>query len=81
MEKNNSENSNIEESENKLGITIIPFKYRKSPILSVIFRSIDLELGKYKLKIETDGENIPKKEFYSNLTDMTLVRKYNFYFF
>ena len=64
---NNSENKNIKMRDNKLGVTIIPFNYRKSPILSIIFRSIDLELGKYRLKIETDGENIPKKEFYSNL--------------
>ena len=79
MEENNSENKNIKMRDNKLGVTIIPFNYRKSPILSIIFRSIDLEFGKYRLKIETDGENIPKKEFYSNLTEMTLVRYFLFF--
>ncbi len=74
MDENNSENTNIKMRDNKLGVTIIPFNYRKSPRLSIMFRSLDLELGKYRLKIETNGENIPKKEFYSNLTDMTLVR-------
>ena len=76
MDKNNSENSNISSSDDKLGTAIIPFKFRKSPIVSIIFRSLDLELGKYRLKIESDEEDIPKKEFYSNFTNMTLVRKF-----
>lgn len=77
MEKNNNNTSksNIRTSGNKLEITIIPFNYRKSPILSISFRSFDLELGKYKLKIESDGDNMPKLEFYSNFTDNTLVSK------
>lgn len=77
MEKNNNNTSksNIRTSGNKLEITIIPFNYRKSPILSINFRSFDLELGKYKLKIESDGDNMPKLEFYSNFTDNTLVSK------
>lgn len=76
MDKNiNLEKTPIKSQDNKLGVTIIPFNYRKSPILSLIFRSFDLELGKYRLKIESDGEEIPKIELYSNFTDMTLVRK------
>ena len=71
MDKNNTEKSNP----NKLEKTIIPFNYRKYQILSIIFRSLDLNLGKYRLKIESDGEEIPKIELYSNFTDMTLVRK------
>jgi hypothetical protein len=74
MESNNSENLNP----NKLDQTIIPFSYRKSQILSIIFRSLDFNLGKYRLKIESDGDSLPKKEFYSTFTDTTLVR--NFYF-
>ena len=75
MEQNNSENNIPETHDNKLGITIIPFNYRKSPILSIIFRSLDLELGKFRLKIEVDDENRPKTQFFSNYTEMTLVRK------
>ena len=70
MDKNNTEKSN----QNKLEKTIIPFNYRKYQILSIIFRSLDLNLGKYRLKIESVGNNLPKKELYSNFTDMTLVR-------
>ena len=70
MDKNNTEKSNP----NKLEKTIIPFNYRKYQILSIIFRSLDLNLGKYRLKIESVGNNLHKKELYSNFTDMTLVR-------
>ena len=74
MDKNkNSDNSSTQVHENKLGSTIIPFNYRKSQILSISFRSLDLEMGQFRLKIESDGEN--KIEAYSNFTEMTLVRK------
>ena len=74
MDENNSENSNKYSHDNKLGVTMIPFTFRKSPILSIIFRSLDLEMGQFRLKIESDGENGPKIEAYSNFTEMTLVR-------
>ena len=72
-ENKNSDNSSTQVHENKLGSTIIPFSYRKSQILSISFRSLDLEMGQFRLKIESDGEN--KIEAYSNFTEMTLVRK------
>ena len=74
---NNSDNSTVQVHDNKLGSTIIPFSYRKSQILSVSFRSLDLEMGQFRLKIESDGESGPKIEAYSNFTEMTLVRKIN----
>ena len=80
MEENNSENKNIKMRDNKLGVTIIPFNYRKSPILSISFRSLDLEMGQFRLKIESDGENGPKIEAYSNFTEMTLVRLISIFF-
>ena len=80
MEQNNSDDINIPTNGNKLGITIIPFNYRKSPILSIIFRSLDLEMGKFRLKIELDDENDSKTQFFSNYTEMTLVRQLNFIF-
>ena len=74
MEENkNLDNSSTQVHENKLGSTIIPFNYRKSQILSISFRSLDLEMGQFRLKIESNGEN--KIEAYSNFTEMTLVRK------
>ena len=72
MESNNSENLNP----NKLDQTIIPFSYRKSQILSITFRSLDLEMGQFRLKIESDGDTLPKKEFYSTFTDTTLVSNF-----
>ena len=77
---NNSDNSSTQVHENKLGSTIIPFNYRKSPILSISFRSLDLEMGQFRLKIESDGENAPKIEAYSNFTEMTLVRLISIFF-
>jgi hypothetical protein len=77
---NNSDNSSTQVHENKLGSTIIPFNYRKSPILSISFRSLDLEMGQFRLKIESDGENGPKIEAYSNFTEMTLVRLISIFF-
>lgn len=77
---NNSVNSSTQVHENKLGSTIIPFNYRKSPILSISFRSLDLEMGQFRLKIESDGENGPKIEAYSNFTEMTLVRLISIFF-
>ena len=77
---NNSDNSSTQVHENKLGSTIIPFNYRKSPILSISFRSLDLEMGQFRLKIESDGENCPKIEAYSNFTEMTLVRLISIFF-
>lgn len=74
METNNPENSTNQVHENKLGSTIIPFNYRKSQILSITFRSLDLEMGQFRLKIESDKENKSKIEVYSNFTEMTLVR-------
>ena len=76
METNNPENSTTQVHENKLGSTIIPFNYRKSQILSITFRSLDLEMGQFRLKIESDGDSLPKKEFYSTFTDTTLVSNF-----
>lgn len=75
MDTNNSETSTAKGRENKLDSTIIPFNYRKSQILSISFRSLDLEMGQFRLKIESDKESKSKIEAYSNFTKMTLVRK------
>ena len=72
---NNTEELDDQMNDYKLELTTIPFSYRKSPILSISFRSLDLEYGQFRLKIETDGEVDPKIEAYSNFTEMTLVRK------
>ena len=75
MEVNNEDNlENVAKHENKLNITIIPFNFRKSPLLSISFLSFDLEMGQFKIKIESDGESNLKTPIISELCETTLVR-------
>ncbi len=57
----------------KFDITIIPFNYRKTSLLSISFRSFDLEMGQFKIKIESDGESNLKSPIISRLSETTLV--------
>ena len=75
--KNNLEQQNIHD--NKLSVTLIPFNFRKSPLLSISFLSLDLEMNKYKIKIESDGDINLKTPIISKLCDATIVSiKINF---
>ena len=78
MEGNLNINSEIEnkhrEQENMLGTTIIPFCSRKSSLLSITFRSFDLELGQFRIKIESDGSSDLKTPILSQLCETTMVR-------
>ena len=67
---------NIKTHENKLNITIIPFSFRKSQILSISILSFDLEIGQYKLKIESDGESDLKTPIISKLCENSIVPKF-----
>ncbi len=60
--------------ENKLDITIIPFSFRKCPLLSISFISFDLEMGQYKIKIESDGDKNLKAPIISKLSETSIVR-------
>ena len=62
--------------QNKLDITVIPFNFRKSTLLSLSFLSFDLEMGQYKLKIESDGESNLKTPIISKLCEITMVPKF-----
>ena len=57
-----------------LGTTIIPFCYRKSSLLSITFRSFDLELGQFRIKIESEGTSDLKTPILSQLCETTMVR-------
>lgn len=75
MELNNEYNlENEKKHENKLDVTMIPFNFRKSPLLSISFLSFDLEMGQFKIKIESDGESNLKTPIVSQLCETTLVR-------
>jgi hypothetical protein len=62
--------------DNKFNVTIIPFSYRKSPILSISFRSFDLEMQRFKIKIESDGDSNLKTPIISKLSETTMVPKF-----
>ena len=75
MESKTQENSGkMATHENKLDVTIIPFNFRKSPLLSISFLSFDLELSQFKMKIESDGESNLKTPIISKLCETTMVR-------
>lgn len=75
MQSKTEENSGKEaKHENKLDVTIIPFNFRKSPLLSISFLSFDLELSQFKIKIESDGESNLKTPIISKLCETTMVR-------
>lgn len=79
MEENLNINSEIEHQqektqENMLGATIIPFCARKSSLLSITFRSFDLELGQFRMKIESEGNPDLKAPILSKLCETTMVR-------
>lgn len=57
--------------------SMIPFCYRKSSIISISFRSIDLVMDQYKLKIVPDGSSSKKTPIFSQLSEITIVRKNN----
>lgn len=68
----NEENENLHE--NKLDVTIIPFSFRKCSLLSISFLSFDLEMGQYKIKIESDGDKNLKTPIISKLCEISMVR-------
>lgn len=74
MDINEEEYSQKKTHENKLAITIIPFNYRKSPLLSITFHSFDLEMGQFRIKIESDGESNLETPILSKFCETTIVR-------
>ena len=78
MEGNLNINSEIKNKqktqENMFGTTIIPFCCRKSSLLSITFRSFDLELGQFRIKIESEGNPELKTPILSKLCETTMVR-------
>ncbi len=74
MDEESNQNEKIHE--NKLNLTIIPFSFRKSPLLSISFLSFDLEMAQYKLKIESDGESTLKSPIISKLCETSIVPKF-----
>jgi len=84
MEDNLNINSEVENKqktqENMFGTTIIPFCCRKSSLLSITFRSFDLELGQFRIKIESEGNPDLTTPILSKLCETTMVRIYKVIF-
>lgn len=66
--KSNDVEQAVEENEN-----LIPFINRKCLLLSVSFRSLDLEMSEYKMKIKSFNENALKEPLITGLCDTTMV--------
>ncbi len=66
-QQNNNEPT-FEENE-----TLIPFINRKCLLLSVSFRSLNLEMSEYKMKIESLNPKDLKEPLITSLCDTTMV--------
>ena len=56
--------------------SIIPFMNRKSLLLSISFRALDLELSEFKMKIESFKPDELKEPLITGLSETTMVNKY-----
>ena len=52
---------------------IIPFIHRKSLLLSISFRSLNFEMGEYKMKVESLYPDELKEPLITGLSDTTMV--------
>ena len=55
---------------------IIPFIDRKSLLLSISFRSLNLEMTEYKMKVESILKDELKEPLITGLCDITMVNKF-----
>ena len=52
---------------------IIPFIHRKSLLLSISFRSLDLEMSEFKMKVESIYKDELKEPLITGLCETTMV--------
>ena len=71
----------MESKEKSSGEVIIPFNYRKSLLLSISFRALNLEMSEYKMKVESVFEDEPIEPLITGLCELTMVNKFNKFFF
>ena len=64
------------DSKKKLIECIIPFIDRKSLLLSISFRSLNLEMTEYKMKVESILKDELKEPLITGLCDITMVNKF-----
>jgi hypothetical protein len=68
-EKESNEEGNNTEIEDSL----IPFMHRKSLLLSISFRALNLEMSEFKMKIESFKEDELKEPLITDLCETTMV--------
>ena len=72
----NQDFKEFQRHDNKFNVITIPFSYRKSPLLSISFRSFDLEMQQFKIKIESDGDSNLQTPIISKFSETTMVPKF-----
>ena len=66
--ESNEEGNNIETED-----SLIPFMHRKSLLLSISFRALNLEMSEFKMKIESFKEDELKEPLITDLCETTMV--------
>ena len=61
------------EKEQKDEEYIIPFIHRKSLLLSISFRSLDLEMSEFKMKVDSIHKDELKEPLITGLCETTMV--------
>lgn len=73
LEKSQKESKRIKPKQKEF---IIPFSERKGKLLSISFRSLDIEMGIYKLKIQANSNKDElTSPLFSEPTETIMVRK------
>lgn len=65
----------IKENENRDAEYIIPFIHRKSLLLSISFRALNLEIAEFKMKVEPIDSEELKEPLITCLSEPTMVIK------
>ena len=55
---------------------IIPFINRKTLLLSISFRALNLEMTEYKMKVDSLHKNELKEPLITGLCEITMVNKF-----
>ena len=65
----------MEGKEGEKNLYIIPFIHRKSLLLSISFRALNLEMSQYKMKISSINGDELKEPLITGLCESTMVNK------
>ena len=63
----------MEGKEGEQNLCIIPFIHRKSLLLSISFRDINLEMSEFKMKVDSNNPNDLKEPLITGLCETSMV--------